>query len=73
MTTEAAIDLSNEETSVAVLSLQLKKLRWHNGSAIDLSNVNPARGQRGTEVNNAETHLSTYKVKRQPSGRKQLF
>ena len=56
MTTEVAIDLSNEETIVWLLSFQLKKLRWHNGSAIDLSNANPARGQRGTKVNNGSHH-----------------
>ena len=30
----------------SVLSLQLKKLRGHNEAAIDLSNANPARGQK---------------------------
>ena len=30
----------------SVLSLQLKKLRRHNKSAIDLSNVNPACGHK---------------------------
>ena len=30
----------------SVLSLQLKKLRCHNKSVIDLSNVSPARGHK---------------------------
>ena len=40
----------------SVLSLQLKKLRWHNkSSAIDLSNVNPACGHK--EVRRSTGHI----------------
>ena len=38
-----------------VLSLQLKKLRWHNQSAIDLSNANPLRGHK--EVPRSTDHI----------------
>ena len=38
-----------------VLSLQLKKLRWHNKSAIDLSNANPACGHK--EVPRSTGHI----------------
>ena len=39
----------------SVLSLQLKKLRWHNKSAIDLSNANPACGHK--EVRRSTGHI----------------
>ena len=39
----------------SVLSLQLKKLRRHNKSVIDLSNVNPARGHK--EVRRSTGHI----------------
>ena len=39
----------------SVLSLQLNKLRWHNESAIDLSNINPARGYK--EVRRSTSHV----------------
>ena len=39
----------------SVLSLQLKKLRWHNKSALDLSNSNPACGHK--EVRRSTGHI----------------
>ena len=39
----------------SVLSLQLKKLRWHNKSVIDLSNANPACGHK--EVRRSKGHI----------------
>ena len=39
----------------SVLPLQLKKLRWHNESAIDLSNANPACGHK--EVPRSTGHI----------------
>ena len=39
----------------SVLSLQLKKLRWHNKSAIDLSNASPACGHK--EVRRSTGHI----------------
>ena len=39
-----------------MLSLQLKKLRRHNKSAIDLSNANPARGHK--EVRRSTGHIT---------------
>ena len=39
----------------SVLSLQLKQLRWHNKSAIDLSNANPACGHK--EVRRSTGHI----------------
>ena len=39
----------------SVLSLQLKKLRGHNKSAIDLSNVNPSCGHK--EVRRSTGHI----------------
>ena len=39
----------------SVLSLQLKKLRWHNKSALDLSNANPACGHK--EVRRSTGHI----------------
>ena len=40
------IDLIDRFHAFSVLFLQLKKLRGHNDSAIDLSNDNPARGHK---------------------------
>ena len=42
--------------TVSVLSLQLKKLRRHNESAIDLSNANPARGHKEVRKVNGSHH-----------------
>ena len=39
----------------SVLSLQLKKLRWHDQSAIDLTNDNPTRGYK--EVRRSTGHI----------------
>ena len=39
----------------SVMSLQLKKLRWHNKSAIDLSNANPVGGH--TDVPRSTGHI----------------
>ena len=39
----------------SVLSFQLKKLRWHNKSAIALSNGNPVRGHE--EVRRSTGHI----------------
>ena len=38
-----------------ILSLGLKKLRWHNKSAIDLSNANPDRGHK--ELQRSTGHI----------------
>ena len=39
----------------SILSLQLKKLRLHNESVIDLSNANPTRGHK--EVRKSTSHI----------------
>ena len=59
----------------SALSLQLKKLRWHNKSAMDLSNANPACGHKEagkstghimvtTRYSNQEGYKSRQKVMR---------
>ena len=57
----------------SVLSLQLKKLRWHNKSAIDLSNANPACGHK--EVRRSTGHImvtTRYSDQRDPNRDKKL-
>ena len=46
----------------SALSLQLKKLRGHNKSAIDLSNANPARGEQGVRIVVANQEKLLYTV-----------
>ena len=43
----------------SVLSLQLKKLRWHNKSAIDLSNANPACGHKAVPRSTGHIMVTT--------------
>ena len=42
-----------------ILSLQLKKLRGHNKSAIDLSNANPACGRKETRKSTGHIMVTT--------------
>ena len=43
----------------SILSLQLKKIRWHNKSAIDLSNANPACGLKGVRRSTGHIMVTT--------------
>ena len=40
----------------SILPLQLKKLQWHNKSALDLSNANPGRGHQ--ELRRSTGHIN---------------
>ena len=50
----------------SILSLQLKKLQWHNESAINLSNANPARShievRRSTDHNAGTFDMPTLPI-----------
>ena len=50
----------------SILSLQLKKLRWHNKSAIDLSNANPGRGHQ--ELRQSTRHINCEGLLLKPTG-----
>ena len=57
----------------SVLSLQLKKLRWHNKSAIDLSNVNPVCGHKEVPRSTGNIMVTTrYSTNRDPNRDKTL-
>ena len=57
----------------SVLSLQLKKLRWHNQSAIDISNDNPARGHKQVRRSRGYIMVTTRYSNQQGSKSRQNF
>ena len=54
------------DSHIWILSLQLKKLRRHNKSAIDLSNANPGRGHQ--QVRHSTRHINGENPLLNPTG-----
>ena len=50
----------------SILSLQLKRLRWHNKSAIDLPNAYPGRGHQ--ELRRSTGHINGESPLLEPTG-----